>query len=65
MLAHILRDRVAPVNLELEAYNTGSRELLLQLIMMDPWNRSEEQAAGLLEEIFALPYHEELREHYR
>jgi len=65
LLAHILRDRVAPVNLELEAYNTGSRELLLQLIMMDPWNRSEEQAAGLLEEIFALPYHEELREHYR
>ena len=65
VLAHILRDRVAPVNLELEAYNTGSRELLLQLIMMDPWNRSEEQAVGLLEEIFALPYYGELRTHYR
>ncbi len=65
LLAHILRDRVAPVNLELEAYETGSRELLLQLIMMDPWNRSEEQAQQLLEGILALPYHEEMRQHYR
>ena len=64
LVAHILRDRVAPVNLELEAHNIGSRELLLQLIMMDPWNRSEDQAMGLLEEIFALPYHEDLRAHY-
>ena len=65
LLAHILRDRVAPTNLELAAHNMGNRELLLQLVMMDPWNRSEDQAAGLIEEVFALPYHGELREHYR
>jgi len=65
LVAHILRDRVSPVNLELEAYNTGSRELLLQTIMMDPWGRSEDQAVGLLEEIFALPHYEALRAHYR
>jgi alpha-galactosidase len=65
LLAHILRDRVAPVNLELEAYARGSRELLLQLILMDPWSRSEEQARGLLEEILALPYHVEMCQHYQ
>jgi alpha-galactosidase len=37
--AYILRDRVAPVNTELKAYEMGSREALLQLIMMDPWTR--------------------------
>ena len=65
LVAHALRDRVAPVNLELEAYNTGSKELLTQLILMDPWSRSLAQAKSFVEEVLALPYHEELRQHYR
>ncbi|MHB0856789.1 MAG: family 4 glycosyl hydrolase [Anaerolineae bacterium] len=65
ILAHAVRDRVTPVNLELEAYNTGSRELLLQLIMIDPWNRSEAQAVGLLEEISTMPALSEFVAHYR
>jgi alpha-galactosidase len=63
--AYLLRDRVAPVNIELEAFETGSKELLLQLILMDPWTRSEEQARALMEDILALPYHEEMRQHFR
>ena len=50
--------------IELKALATGSKELLLQLIMMDPWTRSEDQARALMEEILALPYHEEMRKHY-
>jgi len=50
---------------ELEAYESGDKDLLLQLIMMDPWTRSEDQARKLLEGIFALPYHEEMRKHYK
>jgi alpha-galactosidase len=65
ILAYILHDRVAPVNLELEAYERGSKELLLQLVMMDPWSRSEAQALALIDEILALPYHTEMRAHYR
>ncbi|RLF22416.1 MAG: alpha-glucosidase/alpha-galactosidase [Thermoprotei archaeon] len=65
IIAHILRDRVAPVEVELEAYERGDKDLLLQLIMMDPWTRSEEQARKLLERIMSLPYHEEMRRHYR
>ncbi|MCD6357798.1 MAG: alpha-glucosidase/alpha-galactosidase [Thermoproteales archaeon] len=63
--AYILRDRVAPVEVELEAYESGDRELLVQLVMMDPWTRSREQAERLVEGILSLPYHEEMRKHYR
>jgi alpha-galactosidase len=48
ILSHILHDRVATVNLELEAYASGSREALLQLIQMDPWTHSEQQARDML-----------------
>ncbi|MBS7635110.1 alpha-glucosidase/alpha-galactosidase, partial [Candidatus Bathyarchaeota archaeon] len=65
LIAYILRDRVAPVETELEAYEAGSRELLLQLIMMDPWTRSKEQAEKLLEDILNLPFNKEMKEHYK
>lgn len=65
LLAYILRDRVASVNIELEAYEKGDKELLLQLILMNPWSRDEAQARGLLQDILALPYHEEMRQHYK
>ncbi|MEM2455199.1 MAG: hypothetical protein QXO15_01695 [Nitrososphaerota archaeon] len=62
---YAVRDRVVPVNMELEAYESRSRDLLLRLILMDPWTRSEEQAETFLNDILALPYHVEMREHYR
>ena len=65
IIAHILRDRVAPVEIELEAYNKGSRNLLVQLVLTDKWITSEKHANELIDDIFALPYHKELREHYR
>lgn len=65
ILAHLLRDRVAPVEVELEAYEAGDRGLLLQLIMMDPWTRSMEQAEKLLSRILSLPYHDEMKRHYK
>jgi alpha-galactosidase len=64
-LAYLLRDYVAPTNLELEAYSRGSRDLLREMVMTDPWTRSVAQADALLDEIAALPFHAELREHYR
>ncbi len=65
IIAHILRDRVAPVEVELEAYESGNKDILLQLIMMDPWTKSEEQARKLLKRILSLPYHEDMRKHYK
>lgn len=65
LLQYAMRDRVAPVEIELEAFITGNGQRLLDLIMMDPWNKSEEQARNLLKEILALPYHNEMRKHYK
>jgi alpha-galactosidase len=65
VLAHLLRDRVAPVEVKLAAYEMGSKELLHQLILMDPWTRSDAQAEDLLAGVLALPFHEEMHEHYR
>ena len=65
LIAHTLRDRVAPVTLELEAYAQGSRDLLVQLILMDRWARSEAQARGFVDEIMALPHYAEMAAHYR
>lgn len=59
------RDRVAPVELELEAYRRGSRELLTELLLMDPWTRSGGQARALVQEILELPYNRPMKEHYR
>lgn len=65
ILAHALHDRVAPVETEIEAYENGDYESLLQLILMDPWTRSEAQARSLIDDILNLPYHTEMKEHYR
>jgi alpha-galactosidase len=65
VLAQIWRDRVGPVSIELTAYDEGSRERLLELVLADPWTHSLTQAEAMLEEIFAMPEHTELRAHYR
>ncbi|RPJ45083.1 MAG: hypothetical protein EHM21_09660 [Chloroflexi bacterium] len=64
-LGYPLRDRVVPVELELAAYDQGSRRLLAELIGMDPWTRSVKQACEFIDEILAMPDHPEMNEHYR
>lgn len=65
LIAYALRDRVASVETELEAFARGDRNLLLNVILMDPFTTSMAQAQRLLDEILALPCHERLRQHYR
>jgi alpha-galactosidase len=65
VMAYILRERVAPVELELAAYQQGSKDLLRQLILTDHWSKSTSQVDAFLDEILALPYHQEMREYYR
>ena len=65
IIAHILRDRVAPVEMELEAYETGNIEFLRELVLMDKWATSMEQVTEFIDEIMALPYHEEMRKNYK
>ena len=65
LITYILRDRVAPVEMELLAFEKRDRGLLLNLIMMDPWTKSEAQAKALLDDILALPYNAEMRDYYK
>jgi alpha-galactosidase len=65
VLAQIWRDRVGPVTIELAAYDEGSRERLLELILADPWTHSLDQAGTMLDEILAMPEHAEMRAHYQ
>jgi alpha-galactosidase len=64
-MGYLLRDRVAPVNLELEAYRTGKRDLLVELICMDPWTRSPHQAREFVDAILKMDFHAEMQAHYR
>ncbi len=63
VLAWITRDLVAQVEMELAAYREGSRNLLLNLILMDPMSRTKVQAERFMNEI--LSRHPEMRRHYR
>lgn len=65
IIARMYRDRIAPVEMELAAFTNHSRELLVDLIMMDPFNRTKEQAEGFLDEILNLPYHMEMKAYYQ
>lgn len=64
IIAHLLRDRIAPVEMELQAFEEGNINYLISLVMMDPWTKSEKQAIMLIEDILALPCHGEMRKHY-
>lgn len=65
VLNYALRDRVAVVEMELAAYAQESYELLLQVILMDPWTQSEEQARSFLDDLLSQAWLPEMRAHYR
>lgn len=65
VLGYLVRDRVAPVNLELEAYRLGSRKLLVELIEMDPWTHRSGQARDFVNELLAIAFNTEMTEYYR
>lgn len=65
VLGYLIRDRVVPVELELEAYRRGSRRLLEELVCLDPWTKSTRQAHDFIDELFRLEYHAGMAAHYR
>lgn len=65
IMAKLYRDRIATVETELDAFETGSRERLLDLIMMDPWTKSRAQAQKLLDDIMNLECNKEMKEYYK
>lgn len=64
VIAHALRDRVANVEMELAALENADRNCLVQLVLMDPWTRSLEQAEQLVDGILNLPCNREMKEYF-
>jgi alpha-galactosidase len=64
ILAQLCRDRIAPVEMELRAFETGDVRLLEQLVLMDPWTRSLEQAQSLIGDILNMPCNRDMKEYY-
>lgn len=65
LLAYALRDKVATYEMELAAYNEKSYDLLLSLILMDPYTKSEAQAIEVLDAILNTDGLEVMKEHYK
>lgn len=65
ILQTLLRDRLVPWELELEAFNRGSKQLLVELVALDPWTRSLAQARAFVDEILGMDCHAGMRQHYR
>ncbi|HEY0009759.1 MAG TPA: hypothetical protein VGB55_13605 [Tepidisphaeraceae bacterium] len=64
VLAHLLRDRIAPVETELAAFERGSYDLLVELILMDRWAPSKQAAEAFLDDLLALPWNTRMKTHY-
>jgi alpha-galactosidase len=65
VLEMVIKVRIYRMELGLEAFLTGDRDVLLEELTSDPRTRSLEQAEKVLEAIMNLPFNAEMREHYR
>ena len=65
VIALTYRDRVAPVETELLAYESGDMRMLESLVLMDPWTQSLTQAQALIKDILALPCNAEMKRHFQ
>lgn len=65
ILSFIYREKIAPCEMELAAFEQGDYDLLLAMVLMDPFTKSEAQARSLLDGILDLPWNEPMRQHYK
>ncbi|MEJ5188826.1 MAG: alpha-glucosidase/alpha-galactosidase [Breznakiellaceae bacterium] len=59
-----LMPRILRMEWALEAFTTGDRRVLEEILIRDPRTRSYEQVQKVWDAIFALPFHEELRQYF-
>jgi alpha-galactosidase len=59
-----LTPRLMRLNFAMEAFLSGDRSILLELLYRDVRTKSDKQAEQVLEEVLNLPFNEEMRRHY-
>ncbi len=57
--------RIMRMEMALEAFITGDRSVLEEVLFRDPRTKSEEQVKAVWDEILDLPFNEEMKKHYR
>ena len=60
-----LLPKILGMEWELEAFITGDRKVVEEIIVRDPRTKSFDQIKAVLNEIMALPFNEEMRKHYK
>ncbi len=65
LLRMALLPRLARLEMAMEAFLSGDRSILLEILYRDPRTRSDAQAEKVLAEILALPFNEGMRQHYK
>jgi alpha-galactosidase/6-phospho-beta-glucosidase family protein len=61
----VLKPRLLRLEWVLSAFETGSREALVDILLRDVRTRSETQAREALDAVLSLPFNEEMKKHYR
>jgi alpha-galactosidase len=61
----VLLPRLARLEMAMEAFLSGDRSILLEILYRDPRTKSDTQAEEVLEEILGLPFNEEMKRHYK
>jgi alpha-galactosidase len=65
LLNFVLMPRVLRANWGLEAFASGSREMLVEILIRDPRTNSEKQARDVIEAILSMPENQDMARHYR
>lgn len=60
-----LTPRIMRMEFALEAFLTGDRKVLEEILIRDPRTKSYEQVKGVIDEILNLPFNREMKEHYK
>ncbi len=60
----VLLPRMIRMEWGLEAFRTGSREMLVEILVRDPRTKSEKQARDAIDAILAIPENSDMSKHY-
>ncbi len=61
----VIKVRIYRMELGLEAFLTGDKDVLLEELLSDPRTKNLEQAEAVLNAIMNLDFNKEMAEHYR
>ncbi len=61
----VLLPRIVGLEMALEGFKGGGRDVLMDIVQRSHYTRSDEQANAVVDEILSLPFNEEMKKHYR